>query len=263
MNDHFSRRLTIGTNLKMHQTPAETAAFVEALPTPLEPVVRGRDDVQLFVIPPFTSISAADAAREPSLLPLWIGGQNMHWAEEGAFTGEISARMLTGAGADLVLLGHAERRGLFGETDDALARKVPAALAAELRVLLAVGETSDERAWGVGPETVSRQLKIALIDVDPGSASRISVAYEPVWSIGSDGIPAEPGDVEPMATTIRATLADLFGAASEQIPVLYGGSVNGKNCGDFMALNDIDGLFVGRAAWTVEGFAEIVQAAIQ
>lgn len=262
MNIH-ARPTMIGTNLKMNQTPDETGAFVAALLPALQAAVPDDPDVQFFVIPPFTSLPAAVAANESETIPLWIGAQTMHWAEEGAYTGEISARMLTGVGVDLVLLGHAERRGLFHETDADLSRKVPAALGAGLRVLLALGETGDERAWGVGSETVSRQLKIALSNADPSSASRLSIAYEPVWSIGSGGTPAEPDDIRPTVAIIRATLAECFGPASAAVPILYGGSVNPGNCRTFMDLDDIDGLFVGRAAWTVEGFAQLVRAAVK
>lgn len=268
MNELHARPLTIGTNLKMHQTPAETTEFVAALPDALMPMLGARQGLQFFVIPPFTSlpaaVAAAASARESNDVPLWIGAQNMHWAEEGAYTGEISARMLAGVGVDLVLLGHAERRSLFHETDADLSRKIPAALNAGLRVLLAVGETAEEREWGVGPETVSRQLKIALSGVDRASvdARRISVAYEPVWSIGSEGTPAEPADVEPIAATIRGALRDALGPGGEVMTILYGGSVNPENCRGFVALDEIDGLFVGRAAWTVEGFAAIIRAAL-
>ncbi len=264
MNDFQAPRLTVGTNLKMHQTPAETDAFVSGLLEALHPAIATGDGVQLFVIPPFTSLPAAVAAQRASRhgAPLWIGAQNMHWDEEGAYTGEISSRMLTGVGVDLVLLGHAERRQFFHESDEALSRKVPAALAAGLRVLLAIGETAEERGWGVGNETISRQLKIALSQVDATSASSISIAYEPVWSIGSGGTPAEPEDVQPIAATIRQTLRETLGDSGNLIPILYGGSVNLENCGGFIALDEIDGLFIGRAAWTVEGFKGIVNAAL-
>lgn len=257
-----ARPLTIGTNLKMHQTPAETAAFVRALPEALRNTLAQFEDVRLFVIPPFTSLPAGVAAKGSGSLPLWIGAQTMHWAEEGAYTGEISARMLTAVGVDLVLLGHAERRTLFHETDDDLSRKVPAAINAGLQVLLAVGETADEKAWGVGAETVSRQLKIALSAVSPNAISGVSIAYEPVWSIGSGGTPAEPESIRPIATTIRSVLNECFGPAGDAVSLLYGGSVNPGNCRAFLALDDIDGLFVGRAAWTVEGFADLMQAAL-
>jgi triosephosphate isomerase len=184
----------------------------------------------------------------------------VHWAKEGAYTGEISVSMLGSIGVDLVLLGHAERRQLFHETDANLNRKVQAALSAELRVLLAVGETAEERGHGVSGETVNRQLKIALNDVSPDHADLIQIAYEPVWSIGAGGTPASPIDVEPIAALIRATLTTQFGSAGEGIPILYGGSVGPGNAGSFTALADIDGLFVGRAAWTVEGFLATYRA---
>jgi triosephosphate isomerase len=168
--------------------------------------------------------------------------------------------MLLALGVDLVLLGHAERRRFFHETDVELNRKVLAALGAGLRVLLAVGETAEERSFGVGGETVLRQLKIGLHGVQPAQLGLIQIAYEPVWSIGAGGVPASPDDVEPIARSIRSGLADLFGESGHEIPILYGGSVDPSNAGTFTALPDIDGLFVGRAAWTVEGFIATYQA---
>jgi triosephosphate isomerase len=169
--------------------------------------------------------------------------------------------MLTALGVDLVLLGHAERRGMFHETDENLQRKVAAALSAGLRVLLCVGETGDERNFGVGLETVGRQLKIALHGVGPESSSAFQIAYEPVWSIGSGGTPAQPGDIEPVARHIRALLSEQFGTGGDAIPVLYGGSVDPKNAGTFLNVPGISGLFVGRAAWSPAGFRSIVEAA--
>jgi len=138
--------------------------------------------------------------------------------------------------------------------------KVQAAVGAGLRVLLAMGETAEERAFGVGGETVLRQLRIGLHDVPPESLGKIQIAYEPVWSIGAGGTPASPEDVEPIARLIRSGCQDLFGDPGGEIPILYGGSVDPSNAGTFTALPDIDGLFVGRAAWTVEGFIATYQA---
>ncbi|MFM9106009.1 MAG: triose-phosphate isomerase family protein, partial [Chloroflexota bacterium] len=221
------RPLYFGTNFKMHQTPAESAAFYDALAgdAPRE------SGVQLFMIPPATSLAAVGAAAAARPAGIWIGAQNMHWAAQGAYTGEISAPMLVSLGVDLVLLGHAERRGLFHERDEDLNRKVLAAAEAGLKVLLCVGETADERRYGVGDETVLRQLKIGLHGLDPARAAQILVGYEPVWSIGEGGIPASPGDVAPVAATLRGALSRLFGAGAEAIPVLYGGSVNPENAG--------------------------------
>jgi triosephosphate isomerase len=168
--------------------------------------------------------------------------------------------MLLALDVDLVLLGHAERRRYFHETDVELNRKVLAALGAGLRVLLAVGETAEERSFGVGGETVLRQLRIGLHGVQPEHLGRLQIAYEPVWSIGAGGTPASPGDVEPVAKLIRSGCEDLFAGSGAEIPILYGGSVDSSNAGTFTALPDIDGLFVGRAAWTVDGFIATYQA---
>ena len=256
-----SRPFHFGTNFKMHQTPQQTARFLTDLAPHLE---RIPSTVRLFVIPPFTSLSAAIAARKAAELAsrVWIGAQNVHWAAEGAYTGEISIRMLTSIGTDLVLLGHAERRGLFGETDESLAKKVPAALDAGLRVLLCVGETAEEKAYGVGPETVTRQLKIALNAVTSDALPQLMIGYEPVWSIGAAGTAARPSDVMETVVPLRHGLRDRFGEAGETVPILYGGSVSSDNCGDFVTLDEIDGLFVGRAGWQVEGFERVLEAAL-
>jgi len=252
----MSRRFVFGTNLKMNQTAAESVRFVQDVLDGLEPV----EGCQFFVIPPFTSLPAVAPLAAGS--PLWIGAQNMHWATDGAYTGEISAGMLTSIGVQLVLLGHAERRGLFGETDEAIDRKVTAALAAGLKVLLCVGETAAEKDFGVGEETVSRQLKIALHGMDAVALPQVQIAYEPVWSIGAGGTPARPADVTPIAAHLRTTLTALYGDHGQGVPILYGGSVDPTNAGDFTALPDIDGLFVGRAAWTADGYRDVLAAGL-
>lgn len=251
----MTRPLLLGTNLKMTQTARETAAFVGDLVRAVSP----EPDTRLFVIPSFTSLPAATERRGDARL--WIGAQNMFWAPEGAYTGEISAKMLTALGVDLVLLGHAERRGLFHETDQDLNKKVTAALEAGLRVLLCVGETGEERQYGVGEETVARQLKIALHGLAAEASSMLQIAYEPVWSIGAGGSPATPADVTPIAARVRATLDGVFGEAGAAVSLLYGGSVDPNNAAGFTALPEIDGLFVGRACWTVDGFRATLAAA--
>lgn len=254
-----SRPLYFGTNFKMHQVPDESAAFYRALAAvaPREP------GVQLFMIPPATSLAAVAAEAKADPARIWVGAQNMHWAAQGAYTGEISATMLTALGVDLVLLGHAERRGMFHEGDEDLNRKVLAATDAGLRVLLCVGETADERRYGVSDETVLKQLKIGLHGLDGSRAGQVLIGYEPVWSIGEGGIPASPEDVAPVAATLRSALSRLFGAAGEQIPVLYGGSVNPDNAGAFVGVDGIDGCFVGRSAWTVDGYRATLAACLE
>jgi triosephosphate isomerase len=252
----MTRPFLFGTNFKMNQTPAESAAFYRQLAAS----VQNPPDVHLFVIPPYTSLGAVFEVAGERPHRIWVGAQNVHWAPEGAFTGEISVGMLLALDVDLVLLGHAERRRDFHETDVELNRKVLAALAAGLRVLFAVGETAEERSFGVGGESVLRQLKIGLHGVQPGHLQFLQIAYEPVWSIGAGGTPASPEDVEPMARLIKAGCQELFAEPGGEIPILYGGSVDPSNAATFTALPDINGLFVGRAAWTVEGFIATYEA---
>ena len=252
------RPYVFGTNFKMNQTPAESVAFYREAAARIPP----RPGVFLYVIPPYTSLPAVMEIARRDRSDIWVGAQNMHWAPEGAYTGEISARILLALGVDLVLLGHAERRGFFHETDAELDRKVHAALAADLRVLLAVGETAEEREYGVSAETVARQLKIDLHGMPVEGTGLLYVAYEPVWSIGTGGTPASPEDVAPVAALIRRTLGDLLGEPGHDVPILYGGSVNASNAGAFTALDDIDGLLVGRAGWTVDGFVATYEAGL-
>jgi triosephosphate isomerase len=240
-----------GTNVKMHQTAPESRSFIRGIQAQLGRV----ESVQLFVIAPHTSLQGLPEIAAES--GLWIGAQNMHYAIEGAFTGEISARMLTALNVDLVMLGHAERRTLFGETDVALQKKVQAAVHSGLRVLLCVGENAEEKRFGLTYETLARQLKIALRDYAAEDLPRLMIAYEPVWSIGEGGQPAEPSEVERGVLHIRDILTDIVGAGSLSIPLVYGGSVNPDNCADYAELAEVDGLFVGRSAWSVEGFADV------
>ena len=252
------RPYVFGTNFKLNQTPQESAAFYEQVVAGIPP----RPNVACYLIPPYTSLPAVMQIARRDRPDVWIGAQNMHWAADGAYTGEISARMLLALGVDLVLLGHAERRGLFHETDAEINQKVLAALAAGLRVLLAVGETAAERAYGASAETVTRQLKIALHGVPSDRLALLNIAYEPVWSIGAGGTPASPADIAPIAALMRQTLGDLFAGSGGAAPILYGGSVNPDNAGAFTALDDVDGLLVGRAGWTVEGFVATFEAGL-
>ncbi|MFM8594501.1 MAG: triose-phosphate isomerase [Chloroflexota bacterium] len=253
-----NRQFVFGTNFKMNQTPQESVEFYRRLigSTPIRP------GIQLYVVPPVTSLAAVAAAAAADPANVWVGAQNMHWAADGAFTGEISARMLQALQVDLVLIGHAERRGLFNEQDVELNKKVHAAIEAGMQVLLCVGETGEERAFGVSAETVAKQLKIDLHQVNPASAAQILVAYEPVWSIGTGGIPATPDDIAPIASLIRETLRTMFGDSCRMVPILYGGSVNAENAGSFATIPEIDGLLVGRAGWTVESYTKTLEAAL-
>lgn len=252
------RRFWFGTNFKMHHTPGESRQFMHELGARAADLIDA-GDLHLFVIPPFTSImDMADAASGSSVL---VGAQNMHWADDGAYTGEIGARMLVAAGARLVMLGHAERRQQWGETDRDLNRKLHTALHHGLRVLLCVGETADEKQYGVGREVVARQLKIALHAIDQPDA--LLIAYEPVWSIGEGGTAADPAYVATMLIDMRGVLRELYGDRSADLPIVYGGSVNLNNCGLYARLPGVDGLFVGRAAWQADGFVGVLRTALR
>ena len=252
-----ARSFYFGSNFKMHKTLAEVQAFV----TFLGDLAAEVPDVQLFIIPPFTTLGGLDASARPA--NVWVGAQNMHWADSGAYTGEIAAPMLRDLGVDLVMLGHAERRQLFGETDQALHKKVQSAFRNDLRVLLCVGETAEQKAAGVAAETLATQLKVALGGLDAALVARLMIAYEPVWAIGAGSREAAVEDILPSVNQIRATLGVLFADAAAGIPVLYGGSVNPENCGKYVRATPVDGLFVGRSAWQPDGFRNVMAAALQ
>lgn len=259
MSEQTARTLFVGTNLKLHQTPEETEGFIEGV-NERTAKTASANNIQRFIIPPYTSLPAAVRQAEGS--GIWIGAQNVHWAPDGAYTGEISVRMLQAVGVELVLIGHAERRGLFHETDGEINDKVLAAAGAGFRVLLCIGETTPEKRFGAGQESVVRQLKIGLSDLPAEQLAQVMIGYEPVWSIGPGGTPAQPEDVAEIASEIRAALHLTFGAPGVDVPILYGGSVSPANCAEFTSLPVIDGVFVGRAAWTVDGFTNILNAVI-
>ena len=247
-----------GTNLKMNQTPAETRAYLAAI----APAARQSADAQLWVMPPYTSLAAAAPACEEA--GIWLGAQNMHTEESGAYTGEISARMLAASGCSMVMLGHAERRGSFGETDQALGQKVPLAGRHGLRVMLCVGESGADKRAGTGAAKVERQLEMALAQIAPAgspvAAPRLLVLYEPVWSIGAGGEPADPDYAGEVMSAIGSWLAGRF--PEQPVPVLYGGSVDIHNVARYAALPGCDGVGVGRAALRAESFVEIMAVAM-
>jgi L-erythrulose 1-phosphate isomerase len=240
----------IGTSWKMHKTRAEAAAFAKALAA--DPLAR-RTRHRLFVIPPFPYI--ATVAELLAGTSVAVGAQNMHWADQGAWTGEVSPLMLRDCGATLVELGHSERRTHFGETDETVALKVEAAIKHGLTPVVCVGDTASEHEAGETGTALERQTRALLSRVTPADAAQVRIAYEPVWSIGEGGIPATPEFAEQQHRHIKMVAAALGFAG---IPVLYGGSVNEGNCAALAAQANIDGLFIGRAAWAVDGFLRIV-----
>jgi triosephosphate isomerase len=242
----------IAANWKMHKTVAEAAAFVDAL---LPRIAATQHDV--VICPPYLALSEVVERSRGSAVR--VAAQNMHEAESGAFTGEVSAPMLVEADVDAVVLGHSERRQHFNETDEALARKVPAALAAGLEPILCVGESEEARDAEQTEGVLERQLQADLAGVDAGGLAGIVVAYEPIWAIGT-GRTATPAQAQEACAFIRDVLRER-GAAADTVRILYGGSVKPANAAELMAQPDIDGALVGGASLDPEDFAAIVESA--
>lgn len=238
----------IAGNWKMHHGPTATRDFFDALV--LDEVSR---DHEILIFPPSVSLAAAMAARPPRVS---IGVQNIHWEDEGAFTGETSAAMARDAGATFALVGHSERRHVFGESDEDVRRKVEAALRHGLVPVVCVGETLEERRAGRVDEVIVRQLGAVLPTVAHES-TRFLVAYEPVWAIGT-GRTASPADASEMHGRIRNWLAGRVGDdAAAAIPILYGGSVKPDNAAELLATENVDGVLVGGASLNAADFARI------
>ena len=247
------RRPYIAANWKMHKTIEETEAFLgELLPS-----VAGADDVDVVVCPPYLSLKPAVELCAQSRVR--IAAQNMHEEPSGAYTGEVSAPMLTEIGVDAVVLGHSERRTYYAESDEALSRKVPAALEAGLEPILCVGETEAERDSGATESVLLRQVTEDLTGVVDGRLADVVIAYEPVWAIGT-GRTASPEQADEAIDLIRRTVAGRSADAAERIRILYGGSVKPGNAAELMALEGIDGALVGGASLDPADFADIVSA---
>jgi triosephosphate isomerase len=246
----------IAGNWKMHKTRGEAFDYAEEIASALGEL----DEVDIAVCPPFLSLDVV--ADVLGTLGVGVWGQTMHEADQGAFTGEISAAMLADAGANGVLLGHSERRALFGETDEALARKLPAALAAGLDPVLCVGESETERDAGATTARLHAQLAGALDELDAARALQITIAYEPIWAIGT-GRTATPEQAQEVHAELRAWLAERFGGdVAETVRILYGGSVKPENARELLAGPDVDGALVGGASLTAAGLLAIARAAL-
>ncbi|MBV9798879.1 MAG: triose-phosphate isomerase [Solirubrobacterales bacterium] len=237
----------------MHKTIAEAKGFIEAL----LPLVAGANRVDVGVCPPFPALKpTVDAARGSRVQ---VFAQNMHQEEHGAFTGEVSPPMLLELGVHGTIVGHSERRELFGETDRALAQKVPAALDAGLTPILCVGETEEERESGDTERKLRHQIQEDLARVPAERLGDVVIAYEPIWAIGT-GLVATPEQAQEAIAFIRALVADRSREQAERTRVLYGGSVTAESCQELLALPDIDGALVGGASLDPESFATIVNA---
>jgi len=239
-------------NWKMYKTPAETTAFFEKF----RPLVEKSEHCEIVICPPFTNLSAAAAVAKGS--PIRIGGQNIAWAKEGAFTGEISGSMLIAAGATHAIVGHSERRQYFGETDASVLKRAQAALEYGLTPIVCVGERLEEREAGRTAEVLKKQFADGIAGLTEQQFAKIVIAYEPVWAIGT-GKTATPEIAADAHRVIRGEVAAKFGKdAAAQVRILYGGSVKADNVKALMAQPEIDGTLVGGASLDAVSFASIV-----
>jgi triosephosphate isomerase (TIM) len=244
----------IAGNWKMHKTVEEAEEFIQAL----LPRVSSIERTEVAICPSFTSLGPMVDSTRGSRVAIYA--QNMHQADAGAFTGEVSPPMLVDLGVTGVILGHSERRQRFGETDKALAQKVPAALAAGLMPVLCVGETEEERERGDTERKLRHQVQEDLARIEPGQLARVVIAYEPIWAIGTGQV-ATPEQAQEAIGFIRALVADRSAEAAPHTRILYGGSVKPDNAVELLALPDVDGALVGGASLDLESFAAIVAAA--
>jgi len=248
-----ARRPYLAANWKMHKTPPESDAFFDRF----LPGVGDLADRDIVVCPPYTSLgSAVDRCRRSAVR---IASQNMHQADSGAYTGEVSAAMLTALGVGAVVLGHSERRALFAETDEALAQKVPVALAAGLEPILCVGESEFERDAGETEAVLRRQIDADLAAIPDDQLPAMVIAYEPIWAIGT-GNTATPEQAEEAIAFIRSLVESRDAAAGAAIRILYGGSVKPANASELLGRDGIDGALVGGASLDPDDFLAICQA---
>jgi len=251
------RKSIVAGNWKMNKTVAEARELASALSNELEKI----SGVEKVFCPPYTSLPALSEMLANT--NIGVGAQNMHWEAKGAFTGELAPNMVKEF-CEYVIIGHSERRTYFGETDESVNKKLHAALAHDLTPIVCVGETLDEYESNRTSEVVRRQIALGFADVDPAISSRIIVAYEPVWAIGTGKASSAENANAVHADVIRPTLSELFGADNAQaIRIQYGGSVNAANAAEFFSQSDIDGALVGGASLKPDEFIAIVKAAVK
>lgn len=247
------RKRIVAGNWKMNKTPQETKALIETL----KPLVGNEENTEVVFCPPFICLTTAVEAVKGTQIK--IGAQNMYYEESGAFTGEVAPNMIKEAGCEYVILGHSERRGYFGETDEIVNKKVLKAFEHDLIPIICVGETLEQREQGITEDLVRLQTKIALKDVPASNAEKAVIAYEPIWAIGT-GKTATNEQAQEVCGAIRKVLGEIYGAeTAEKIRIQYGGSVNAGNASDLFAMPDIDGGLVGGASLKAD-FADIVKA---
>jgi triosephosphate isomerase len=253
----MARKDLIAGNWKMNTNHLEAIQMVQKLGYRLEP--RDYDRVDVVVCPPFTSLRSVQTVIEADYLRIRLGAQNCHDEDKGAFTGEIAPPMLAKLGVDFVIVGHSERRHIFGEDDELVSRKVKAVLAQGMTPILAVGETLEQREAEVTEEVISGQLSAGLAGLDAATVAGLVIAYEPVWAIGTGRTATDEQAAEAIGF-LRAQVRSGHGeGAAESVRILYGGSVNPGNIAGLMAKRDIDGALVGGASLDPDSFASLVR----
>jgi triosephosphate isomerase (TIM) len=250
------RKPLMAGNWKMHHTHLEAIQVVQKLSYRLEK--KDYDEVEVVVCPAFTALRSVQTTLEGDRIAIGLGAQNCHFETQGAFTGEVSAPMLAKLHVQYVIVGHSERRELFGETDEIVAKKLRAVLAADMQPILCVGETLDEREAGATDAKVAGQIRAAFANLPSDTAARCVVAYEPIWAIGT-GRNATPDDADATIGVVRATLREIVGVTATEIRILYGGSMKPGNAADLMAMPEIDGGLVGGASLDPDEFARVVR----
>ena len=250
----MNRRRLIAGNWKMNNTPSETESFLRSFLS----VMKTNEAVDVLLFPPFVALDRAGQLLAETRIAL--GGQNVHFAPKGAFTGEISCNMLLACGCRYVLIGHSERRHIIGETDELINQKLLAVLAGGLEVIFCMGELLEERESNLTEEVLERQIRSGLAGVTAEQMARVTVAYEPVWAIGT-GKTATSDQAQEAHKFSRVIIADKFGdELAQQVRIQYGGSVKPENAAELMARPDVDGALVGGASLKLEAFLGIVEA---
>lgn len=251
----MSRKVVIAGNWKMNKTGAEGKAFVEEF----IPKVKDINNVEIVVCPTYTALEAVVEAAKGSNVK--VGSQNIHWAESGAFTGEISAEMLKAIGVEYVIIGHSERRQYFGETDATVNQRIKAALAANLKTMFCIGEVLEDRESGNTNSILDVQIRNGLVDITASDMDSIIVAYEPVWAIGT-GKTATPEMAEETHAFVRSVLVDMFGQeVADKVRIQYGGSMKAANSAELVGQENIDGGLIGGAALEAESFYQLIKNA--
>ncbi len=239
----------------MNFTPSEATAFINEI----KPLVEGKNNCDIIFCAPYVTIAATQAAAQGSNIK--IGAENVHFAEKGAYTGEVSAKMLKECGVEYVIIGHSERRQYFGETDETVNLRTKAALAEGLKVILCLGEVKEQRLAGITKEVVSMQTKLDLAGISAEDMKNIIIAYEPVWAIGT-GLTATPDQADETCGQIRDAIAEIYGSeVAEATIIQYGGSMNEKNVAELLAKPNVDGGLIGGASLVATKFNAIVDAA--